>query len=54
MGHLILAGKFNSWQFFSNHLSTDFKFTDGTRYDGAFLNGLCNGLGVMTFSDGAK
>lgn len=27
---------------------------DGTRYDGSFLNGLCNGLGVMTFSDGAK
>jgi hypothetical protein len=27
---------------------------DGTRYDGAFQNGLCAGLGVMCFSDGAK
>lgn len=29
-------------------------FLDGTRYDGCFVNGLCNGLGVMTFPDGAK
>lgn len=27
---------------------------DGTRYDGSFNNGLCSGLGVMQFSDGAK
>jgi hypothetical protein len=27
---------------------------DGTRYDGAFQNGLCAGLGVMCFPDGAK
>ena len=27
---------------------------DGTRYDGAFTNGLCGGLGVMNFPDGAK
>lgn len=27
---------------------------DGTRYDGAFNNGLSSGLGVMTFPDGAK
>lgn len=27
---------------------------DGTRYDGAFTNGLCSGLGVLRFSDGAK
>lgn len=27
---------------------------DGTRYDGAFSNGLCSGLGVMVFADGAK
>jgi len=27
---------------------------DGTRYDGAFNNGLCGGLGVMCFPDGAK
>lgn len=27
---------------------------DGTRYDGAFQNGLCSGLGVMCFCDGAK
>ncbi|XP_069684366.1 MORN repeat-containing protein 4 homolog isoform X3 [Periplaneta americana] len=27
---------------------------DGTRYDGAFQNGLCGGLGVMCFPDGAK
>ena len=27
---------------------------DGTRYDGAFQNGLCFGLGVMCFPDGAK
>lgn len=28
--------------------------SDGTRYDGCFMKGLCNGLGVMTFPDGAK
>ena len=28
--------------------------SEGTRYDGSFQNGLCSGLGVMTFSDGAK
>ncbi|KAF4516392.1 hypothetical protein B566_EDAN008515 [Ephemera danica] len=27
---------------------------DGTRYDGAFSNGLCGGLGVMCFPDGAN
>nr|CAD7205972.1 unnamed protein product [Timema douglasi] len=27
---------------------------DGTRYDGAFQNGLCSGLGIMCFPDGAK
>lgn len=27
---------------------------DGTRYDGAFQNGLCSGLGVIVFPDGAK
>lgn len=27
---------------------------DGTRYDGAFTNGLCSGLGVLRFADGAK
>lgn len=27
---------------------------DATRYDGAFTNGLCGGLGVMNFPDGAK
>lgn len=27
---------------------------DGTRYDGGFNNGLCGGLGVMCFPDGAK
>jgi hypothetical protein len=27
---------------------------NGTRYDGAFQNGLCTGLGVMCFPDGAK
>jgi hypothetical protein len=27
---------------------------DGTRYDGAFSNGLCSGLGVMVFSDGSR
>ncbi|CAG9134609.1 unnamed protein product [Plutella xylostella] len=27
---------------------------DGTRYDGALMNGLCSGLGVMAFPDGAK
>lgn len=27
---------------------------DGTRYDGAFSNGVCSGLGVMVFPDGAK
>lgn len=32
------------------HLALD----DGTRYDGAFSNGLCSGLGVMRFPDGAK
>lgn len=26
----------------------------GTRYDGSFCNGLCSGLGVMIFPDGAK
>ncbi|KAG8228884.1 hypothetical protein J437_LFUL007621 [Ladona fulva] len=29
-------------------------FPDGTRYDGAFNNGLCGGLGVIRFPDGAK
>lgn len=28
--------------------------SDCTRYDGAFNNGLCSGLGVMRFADGAK
>lgn len=28
--------------------------SDGTRYDGCFINGICSGLGVMKFSDGAK
>jgi hypothetical protein len=32
------------------HLS----LSDGTRYDGSFQNGLCAGLGVMCFPDGAK
>lgn len=27
---------------------------DGTRYDGGFENGLCSGLGIMNFSDGAR
>ncbi|GBP40601.1 MORN repeat-containing protein 4 homolog [Eumeta japonica] len=27
---------------------------DGTRYDGALIAGLCSGLGVMAFPDGAK
>lgn len=27
---------------------------DGTRYDGAMVSGLCSGLGVMAFPDGAK
>lgn len=27
---------------------------DGTRYDGAFQNGLCSGLGIIIFPDGAK
>lgn len=27
---------------------------DGTRYDGALTSGLCSGLGVMAFPDGAK
>lgn len=27
---------------------------DNTRYDGAFSNGVCSGLGTMTFGDGAK
>ncbi|XP_060517624.1 uncharacterized protein LOC132696671 isoform X3 [Cylas formicarius] len=27
---------------------------DGTRYDGYFQDGLYNGLGVLTFTDGAK
>lgn len=27
---------------------------DGTRYEGAFQNGLCSGLGVIIFPDGAK
>ncbi len=27
---------------------------DGTRYDGAFSNGLCSGLGVMVFNDGSR
>lgn len=27
---------------------------DGTRYDGAFSNGMCSGLGVMCFPDGSK
>lgn len=27
---------------------------DGTRYDGGFHNGLCSGLGVIVFPDGAK
>ena len=27
---------------------------DGTKYMGEFENGLCNGLGVMTFPDGSK
>lgn len=27
---------------------------DGIRYDGGFQNGLCSGLGVMVFPDGAK
>lgn len=28
--------------------------SDGTRYDGSFSNGLCSGLGVLKFADGAK
>ncbi|PZC83423.1 hypothetical protein B5X24_HaOG207806 [Helicoverpa armigera] len=27
---------------------------DGTRYDGALIGGLCSGLGVMAFPDGAN
>ncbi|KOB65137.1 MORN repeat-containing protein 4, partial [Operophtera brumata] len=27
---------------------------DGTRYDGAMIGGLCSGLGVMAFADGAN
>lgn len=27
---------------------------DGTRYDGSLMGGLCSGLGVMAFPDGAK
>lgn len=27
---------------------------DGSRYDGAFTNGFCSGLGVLKFADGAK
>lgn len=27
---------------------------DGTRYEGGFQNGLCYGLGVLVFPDGAK
>ncbi|KAE8745747.1 hypothetical protein FOCC_FOCC007543 [Frankliniella occidentalis] len=27
---------------------------DGTRYDGGFKDGMCAGVGVMVFSDGAK
>lgn len=27
---------------------------DGTRYDGAFQNGLFAGLGIIAFSDGAR
>lgn len=29
-------------------------FKDGTRYDGMFENDLFHGLGVLTFTDGAK
>lgn len=29
-------------------------FTDGTRYDGTFEDGLFNGLGVILFPDGSK
>lgn len=28
--------------------------SNGTRYDGSFSNGMCSGLGVMAFADGAK
>lgn len=30
------------------------QFSDGTRYDGTFDDGVFDGLGVLTFSDGAK
>ncbi|KAJ8977281.1 hypothetical protein NQ317_015566 [Molorchus minor] len=30
------------------------RFSDGTRYDGSFENGLFHGLGVLIFADGAK
>lgn len=30
------------------------QFPDNTRYDGYFADGLFNGLGVLTFIDGAK
>lgn len=38
---------------FMNEKHNDFT-SDGTRYDGAFVNGYCSGIGVMRFSDGAK
>ena len=28
--------------------------TDGTKYIGEWVNGLCHGLGIMVFSDGSK
>lgn len=59
MGHLLLSGillaitcndKFESTSTLRNFVLR----ADGTRYDGAFRNGLCSGLGVMHFRDGAK
>lgn len=31
-----------------------FLTSDGSRYDGAFENGVFNGLGVIVFGDGAR
>ena len=30
------------------------EFSDGSRYEGEFLNNLRNGYGVMVYQDGAK
>lgn len=56
MGHLVLPGEIVKIAFKRN-APTKFPFSispDGTRYDGSFVSGLCSGLGVMTFADGAK